>query len=234
MTRALAPELVAALTAVDTPTICNAIELVCGRRRADGFTRIPVVCAHPAMKPMLGFAKTATIRADAPSTRPAAEQKAVRVGYYRYVAAGPGPRLVVIADLSAEKGIGAFWGEVNTAIHRGLGLEGVLTDGSIRDLDVVAPGFQLLAGCVSPSHAHVRVESFDTPVTVFGLTIAPGDLVHADRHGAVIIETGVEAELPRAIDLSMRQEKPILDAARAPGFDVEKLIAAWGAADDVH
>ncbi len=234
MTRVLGTELIAALTAVDTPTICNAIELVCGRRRAEGFTRTPVVCAHPAMKPVLGFARTATIRADAPAKAGPEAAKATRMGYYRYVASGPAQRLVVIEDASPEKGIGAFWGEVNSAIHRGLGLAGVITDGSIRDLDVLAPGFQLLAGCVSPSHAFVHIESFDTPVTVFGLRVAPGDLIHADRHGAVIIEPGVEAELPRAIDLSMRQEKPILDAARAPGFDIEKLIAAWGVADDVH
>lgn len=232
--RSLDADLIAALTAVDTPTICNAIELVCGRRRADGFTRRPIVCAHPALKPVLGFAKTATIRADRPASAGPEAARATRVGYYRYVASGPAQRLVVIEDVSPEKGIGAFWGEVNSAIHRGLGLEGVITDGSIRDLDVVAPGFQMLAGCVSPSHAHVHVESFDKPVTVFGLRVYPGDLIHADRHGAVIIEPGVETELPRAIDLSMRQEKPILDAARAPDFDIGKLIAAWGAAADVH
>lgn len=230
----LTPAVYAALKAVDTPTICNAIEAIQGRRRNDGFTRATVIAAHPALPAMVGFAKTAVIRADHPSQEPAGVVRERRLGYYRYVAAGAGPRLVVIEDRSAHKGLGAFWGEVNVALHKGLGLEGVLTDGAFRDLGAVDPAFPMLAGTISPSHAFVRIEAMDETVTVFGLTVAPGDLIHADRHGAVIIEPGMETELPSAIDLVTRKEKPLLDAARAADFTVEKLIAAWGEAEDVH
>lgn len=234
MSRTLSAAVYAALKAVDTPTICNAIEAVQGRRRNDGFTRSTVIAAHPALPAMVGFARTAVIRADQPSTEPADTVRTRRLDYYRYVGAGEGPRLVVIEDRSGHKGLGAFWGEVNVALHKGLGLEGVLTDGAIRDLGAVDPSFPMLGGTISPSHAFVRVEAFDEAVTVFGLTIHPGDLVHADRHGAVVIEPGVENDLPRAIDLVTRKEKPMLDAARAPGFSIDKLIAAWGEAEDVH
>ena len=234
MSRSLAPDILAALKAVDTPTICNAIEAVEGRRRNSGFTRGAVICADPALAPMVGFARTATIRSDQPSAEAPAALRERRLAYYGHVAAGEGPRIAVIQDIGEERGLGAFWGEVNVAIHKGLGLEGVLTDGSIRDLGAIDPGFQLLAGSMGPSHAFVRIESFGGPVTVFGLTIAPDDLIHADRHGAVLIEPGMETELPRAIDLVTRKEVPILRAARAPGFDVHKLIAAWGEAEDVH
>jgi regulator of RNase E activity RraA len=154
--------------------------------------------------------------------------------YYRHVAAGEGPRVVVIQDLDPEPGIGAFWGEVNTAIHLGLGCVGVLTDGSIRDLGAVAPGFQLLAGSIMPSHAHVHVTGFGEPVTVFGLAVADGDLIHMDRHGAVIIPPGAERELPAAIRLDIAKEAPILRAARASGFTIETLMQAFAEADDVH
>lgn len=234
MTRILTPAVYAALKAVDTPTICNAIEAIQGRRRNDGFTRSTVIAAHPGLPAMVGFAKTAVIRADWPSQEPAAIVRERRLGYYRYVADGTQPRLVVIEDRSAHKGLGAFWGEVNVALHKGLGLEGVVTDGAIRDLGAVDPTFPMLAGTISPSHAFVRIEAMDCPVTVFGLPVAPGDLIHADRHGAVIIEPGMEAELPQAIDLVTRKEKPLLDAARAADFTVDKLIAAWGEAEDVH
>ncbi|MBL8590087.1 MAG: RraA family protein [Methylobacteriaceae bacterium] len=234
MSRRLDPAILAALKAVDTPTVCNAIEEIEGRRRASGFTTTPVVCAEPAAAAMVGFAKTAKVRADRPADEAPADLRARRLGYYRYVAEGDWPRLVVIEDESARKGIGAFWGEVNVAIHKGLGLQGVMTDGSIRDLGVIDSGFQLLAGCVSPSHAFVHVTTFATTVDVLGLTVRPDDLVHADRHGAVVIEPGMERELPRAIDLVIRKEAPILRAARAPHFNVDALLAAWGEADDVH
>ena len=234
MTRILSPAVYAALKAVDTPTICNAIEAIQGHRRNDGFTRATVIASQPLLPTMVGFAKTAVIRADWPSQEAPAALRERRLGYYRYVAEGAQPRVIVIEDRSAHKGLGAFWGEVNVALHKGLGLEGVLTDGAIRDLGAVDPSFPMLAGTISPSHAFVRVEAMDVPISVFGLPIAPGDLIHADRHGAVIIEPGMEAELPRAIDLVTRKEKPLLDAARAADFTVEKLIAAWGEAEDVH
>ncbi len=234
MTRNLAPNVLAALKAVDTPTICNAIELIEGRRRNTGFTRTTVFAADPLLPPMVGFALTARIRADRPSSEDAAVVRARRLNYYRYLASETRPRLVVIEDHGDERGIGAFWGEVNVAIHKGLGLQGVLTNGSIRDLGAIDPGFHLLAGSIGPSHAFVHVTGFDVPVTVFGLDIGPGDLIHADRHGAVIIESGIETELPRAIDLVTRKEAPILKAARSPDFDITRLLTAWGEAEDVH
>ncbi len=229
----LTPKLIGALTAVDTPTICNAIEIVEGRRATSGFTRQPVVAAFPTLPPILGFARTATISAAAPSTLPGKEQKALRIAYYRQLEASE-PVITVIEDTDDRRGIGAMWGEVNSAIHKGLGVVGGLTNGSIRDLDMLAPGFQLLAGSIGPSHAHVHVTAIGIPVTVFGLKIRPGDLIHADKHGAVIIPPGMAKDLPQAIELNQRQEAPILKAARAPGFSVDKLIAAWGEADDIH
>ena len=229
----LTPEIVSALIAVDTPTICNALEVVEGRRGTVGFTRKPMVAAFPGLPPILGFARTATIRAAAPNILPGSEAKALKIAYYRQLEADE-PIITVIEDLDDQPGIGAMWGEVNSAIHKGLGVKGGLTNGSIRDLDMLAPGFQLLAGCVNPSHAHVHVTAIGVPVTIFGMRVMPGDLIHADKHGAVVIPPGAAKELPRAIDLCTRQEAPILAAARAPGFTVDKLIAAWGQADDVH
>ncbi len=229
----LTPEIVAALTAVDTPTICNAIEIVEGRRGTIGFTRRPVVSAFPDLPPILGFARTATIRAAAPNILPAAEAKALKIAYYRQLESDE-PVITVIEDTDDTPGIGAMWGEVNSAIHKGLGVKGGLTNGSIRDLDMLAPGFQLIAGCVGPSHAHVHVTAIGIPVTILGMRVLPGDLIHADKHGAALIPPGMAKELPRAIELNQRQEAPVLAAARAPGFTVDKLIAAWGEAEDIH
>jgi regulator of RNase E activity RraA len=216
-----------ALGAVDTPTICNALELVAPEQRATGFTTEPLVCADPALPPIVGYARTATIRAAAPSELSADEMRARRAAYYEYVAQGPGPTVMVIRDLDPRPGFGAWWGEVNTTVHKALGCLGCVTNGSIRDLDMLAPGFQLLAGEVGPSHAHVHVVNFGGAVEVHGMSVRHGDLIHADRHGAVVVPRAVARELPGAIDLMTRREKVILDACAAPGFDIEALKRAF-------
>ena len=227
-------ELLTRLAEADTPTVCNALELVVPERRAKGFTTRPFVVAFPTLAPIVGVARTATIRAREPSWRAPAEAKALRLDYYRYVAAEALPTVAVIQDLDDPPGFGAFWGEVNSAVHKGLGCLGCITNGSIRDLDLLAPGFQLLAGSVGPSHAWVHVEAFGCDVEVHGMTVRHGDLVHADRHGAVVIPAEAASRLPEAIELCGRREAPILAAARAPGFTVEKLAAAWAEAEDIH
>jgi regulator of RNase E activity RraA len=234
MTEALDPETLAALRAVDTPTICNAIEIVMGSRTALGFTRSPVIASNPSLPPIVGFARTASLLCSEPASDPPETVRSRRLDYYAYVAGGPRPTIVVIEDADGHPGLGAFWGEVNVAIHKGLGIAGCLTNGSMRDLGAIDPSFPILAGSVSPSHAFVHVTGFDEPVTVFGLRVHPGDLVHADRHGAVVIDPAFLPDLPRAIDTVARKEAPILKAARSPGFDVETLLRAWGEADDVH
>ena len=224
MESVLSSEVFAALTAVDTPTVCNAIELALGRRTAEGFTTQSVLAAHPNLPAIVGFARTGLIRSSQASEDSPEALRTRRIAYYRYVATQPSPAVVVLQDIDPRPGLGAFWGEVNVAIHKGLGARGVLTNGSMRDLGAVDPGFQILADSLSPSHAFVRIEEFECPVEVFGLRVRPNDLVHADRHGAVIIAPEIAYELPHAIDRMKRKEAPILRAARSPGFTVEKAL----------
>jgi len=230
----LTPETLALLQKTDTPTVCNALEHAMGGRTAEGFTKIPAVCADPALPPVVGFARTAKIRASSPAQKPADEVKALRMAYYDYVASGDGPNVVVIEDTDWPHPIGGFWGEVNVAIHKGLGLAGTLTNGILRDLGMLDEGYQVVAGAVGPSHAFVHVTEIDCPVTVFGMAVHPNDLIHADRHGAVVIPERFIPDIARCIDLVIRKERPIISAARAPGFTVEKLKKAWGEAEDIH
>ncbi|MFT6672343.1 MAG: regulator of RNase E activity RraA [Afipia broomeae] len=219
----------------DTPTICNALEVVAPERRLIGFTTKPLVCPFPDLPPMVGYARTATIRATSASKLSAADQRAQRVAYYEYCGTGHGPRISVIQDLDgANIGFGAFWGEVNSSVHKALGCLGVVTDGSIRDIPAWAPGFQALAGSIGPSHAFVHLAGFGETVSVAGMTVSSDDLIHADRHGAVVIPANVAAKLPDAARLCERREEPILGIARDPGFTVEKLKEALAKAAEIH
>jgi regulator of RNase E activity RraA len=227
--------LLEALARHDTPTICNALEVVAPERRLIGYTTKPLVCPFPDLPPIVGYARTTTIRSIAASGLPAAEQQARRLAYYEYVGTGHGPRINVIQDIDgADAGFGAFWGEVQSAVHKALGCLGVITDGSIRDIDQWAPGFQALAGSIGPSHAFVHAESFGGEVRVAGMTVRSGDLIHADRHGAVVIPLDVAAKLPEAADLCGRRETPILEIARSPSFTLEKLREALARSAEIH
>src|ERR1700759_1180098 len=131
-------------------------------------------------------------------------------------------------------GRGRFWGEVQSNVHKALGCLGVITDGSIRDIDQWAPGFQALAGSIGPSHAFVHAESFGGEVRVAGMTVRSGDLIHADRHGAVVIPLDVAAKVPDAAELCGRRETPILEIARSPEFTLEKLKEALAPSAELH
>ncbi len=223
------------LRSLDTPTVCNALEVVAPSRRGHGYTVEPLVCAKPDLPPIVGFARTARIRARHPSSIDPKQARRTSVGYYEYVARGRGPTIAVIQDLDDHaRGYGAFWGEVNSNIHRGLGCLGVITDGSIRDLDDVAEGFQLLAGRIGPSHAHVHVVDHGGSVTVAGMAVSDGDLIHADQHGAVVVPADAAHEVQAAADLIARRERVIIDAAKRPDFDLDRLKAAWGEAAEIH
>jgi regulator of RNase E activity RraA len=228
------PALLEALRKYDTPTICNGLEVVAPQRRALGFTTTQMVSCNPALPPIVGYARTATIRAVAPSSMSPSEIKEMRLAYYDYVADGPMPAIPVLQDVDATPGFGAFWGEVQTNVHKGLGCPGAVTDGSIRDLDALAEGFHLIGGEVGPSHAHVHVVGIGAQVNIFGMMVQDGDLIHADRHGAVVIPADGAAELPATISILERKEALILEAARGPGFTVDALRKAMADGEDIH
>jgi regulator of RNase E activity RraA len=208
---------------------------VAPKRRALGFNRRPLIAPLPAAKPIVGFARTATIRSREAHPRSREEAGRISFAYYEHIAAPPMPSVAVIQDLDGpDIGLGAFWGEVNSHVHRGLGCAGVITDGSVRDLDAWAPGFFVLAGSVMPSHANVHVVDVGTTVSVAGMIVSPNDVIHADRHGAVVIPADAIKAIAEAADAIARRERVLIDASKAPGFSIEHLRKAFAKAAEIH
>jgi len=214
------------LRAIDTPTVCNLIEMVAPERRGHGYTVRHLHCPFPDLPPIVGFAKTATMRARDKVPLADGGYMAKRLDYLDYVAAAPAPGIVVIEDLDEPAGHGAFWGEVQSNLHKALGCLGTITNGSIRDIAQIPPGFQMLAGSIGPSHAYVHVVDFALEVSVHGMSVKSGDLIHADRHGAVVVPMHAIDAMPAALDRLMQQEARIISAARAAGATVETIKAA--------
>ena len=226
----LSEDIANGLRALDTPTICNALEAVNPSRRTRGFNIKPLVCAHPELPPIVGFARTARIRAQHRATK-AGDQ----IGYYTYVAeGGPLPSIAVIEDLDDTPGYGALWGEVNTNVHYGLGCVGLVTNGSVRDIPDSAPNFQMLAGMVNPSHAWVHVVDWGASVNIHGMECDDGDLVHADMHGSVVIPIEDAANVVEEAARIAARERVLITAAQQPGFSVEKIKEAYKQMADIH
>ena len=162
------------LRSIDTPTVCNLLEVVAPERRGFGYTVRHLHCPFPDLPPMVGFAKTVTMRAQDRVPLGEAGYMNKRLDYLDYVAAQPQPGIAVIQDLDDIVGFGAFWGEVQTNIHKALGCLGTITNGSIRDIPQVAPGFQMLAGSIAPSHAFVHVVDFGGNVNIHGMAVRIG------------------------------------------------------------
>ena len=179
------------------------------------------------MPAMVGRARTAKISGQKPPTESSEIIKERRLDYFRAMARGPGPTVAVVEDLDHPNCIAGWWGEVHVAVHKGLGLKGALTNGVMRDLDVIDDGFPILAGSIGPSHGFVHVRELKTEVTLNGMCVKEDELIHADRHGAIVIPEEVIPHLENAIATVIKNEKIILTPARDPNFNIEKLEAAW-------
>jgi regulator of RNase E activity RraA len=203
------------LQSMDTPTVCNVVEMVAPERRGHGYTVRHLFCPFPDLPPIVGFARTVTAKAKEKVALGSYMEK--RMDYLDYIAAEPRPTVCVIEDLDDEVGYGAFWGEVQSNIHKALGCRGVVTNGSIRDIPMIAPGFQMLAGSLAPSHAYTHVEDFGIPVTVHGMKVSSNDLIHADQHGAVVVPLEIIPKMKAALDDLNGREARIIKAAKEVG-----------------
>jgi len=206
------------LQSIDTPTVCNLVEIVAPERRGHGYTVKHLHCPFPDLPPIVGFAKTVTFKAKDKVPLGEAGYMQKRLDYLDYVASAPQPAIMVMEDLDGEYvGYGAFWGEVQSNVHKALGALGVITSGSIRDIPMIAPGFQMLAGSIVPSHAYVHVVDYGIDVNVHGMATKSGDLVHADRHGAVIVPVDKIDAMKAANEGLAAREAKIIAAAKAGG-----------------
>lgn len=220
------PALLTELQGFDTPTICNAIETLDDSFRDAGYTRTPLMCAFPELGATVGYARTCMVSTAAP--KDAADVADRRRGaYYRHIADAEGPTVVVSQDIDGARGAAATWGEVMATAHKTFGCVGVLTDGAIRDIVGMPDDFQFLAASVKPSHGRLHWVDFDTPVTVAGLKVAPGDLVHMDRNGACVVPHDLAADVPAACRAMQEKEGRILAAAEAG--DRAALLRMFGA-----
>jgi 4-hydroxy-4-methyl-2-oxoglutarate aldolase len=205
-----------ALKRLNTPTVYNGWEQITSHNRAaEGINLEETHDFMPQMGPMVGYAVTLVIEPSNPEHRQ--RNPAARSAYRRYLVGEPGPKIVVVQDLDKPRVIGSWWGEVNANLHRALGCVGTITDGAVRDLDEMTnAGFKALARRLCVGHAHVWPVRWGVEVSVFGQRVLPGQLIHADKHGFLVIPSEDESRLLEAARFMDANEcNTIIAAARS-------------------
>jgi regulator of RNase E activity RraA len=199
----------------NTPTIYNGWEQITNLNPgSDGFNIESTTDYMPQMGPMIGYAVTLRIEPGNPKHRH--EKSTAWKDYRQYIASIPGPKIVVVQDLDKPSTYGSFWGEVNANVHRALGCVGTITDGAIRDLDeMYNAGFKAIARRLCVGHAFSTPIAWGLEVEVFGRKIKPGHLIHADKHGFLVIPEEDENQiLDAARFMDSNECKTVIKAAR--------------------
>ncbi len=212
---------IAALAAIDSPTVANAIERFAVRRRVDGYADRDLRCVFPEYGSTVGYAVTCT----ADSTTEGRADGAGLMGLWEALEAAPKPAVVVIADVGPDPRKGCHMGEIMATTARALGAVGCVCNAGLRDVvEVKALGdFQYFCPGFVVSHGQPVILDVNVPVEINGLSIAPGDLLHGDVNGLLVVPDAIAVDVVEACDAVRLDERALLDLVKSPGFSVEKL-----------
>jgi regulator of RNase E activity RraA len=210
------------LSAIDTCTVSNAIEILNVRLRNEGFIAGCLQCRFSDPSPLVGYAATGRIR----TTMPPMTDRCYydRMDWWNYVASLPEPRVMVLQDVEPTPGVAAWVGEVHAAIGQALKCVGCVTNGAVRDLSAAeALGFKLFSGSVAVSHSYAHIIEFGESVEIGGLKIHSGDLIHGDRHGVLTIPIEIAAKIPKEAARIREDERELIQFCASPEFSLEEL-----------
>jgi 4-hydroxy-4-methyl-2-oxoglutarate aldolase len=211
-----------AIRRLGTCAVANAIETFNVRLRNEGFTWPGLRCVTGNLPPMIGYAATCRVKTENPPVSGVSYYD--RTDWWDAIELLPTPRVAAIQDIDSRPGHGSSAGEVHAAILKALNCEGIVTNGSVRDIPAAAAmRFPMFARSVSVSHSYIHMVDFGGPIEICGLPIRSGDLLYGDCHGVLSIPIEIAAEIPQVADKLARDRKSIVDLCRSPEFSLDKL-----------
>lgn len=210
----------AALAGWDTPSLSNALDSLRLREFNTGYTD-GSISRITGSAPMVGIAVTARMAARNPG------DDAVPVArLHEQVAAVDGPVVVVVEDVDDPAGAGAFLGEVNGSLLAALGIAGLVTNGRVRDVNELRQlGYSVFARGLCVARSYMRLVDVGSAVTVAGMTVSPGDIIHGDEHGVLDIPTEAIPQILDKAELIREDEQNVVNWSRSNEFTVEGLLA---------
>jgi 4-hydroxy-4-methyl-2-oxoglutarate aldolase len=212
----------------NTPSVYNGWEQITKRSRLTATNLEETKDFMPELGPMVGYAVTVRIKPSVPASNPEAWKE-----YRNYIASIPGPKIIVMQDLDKPVTYGSFWGEVTANTHRTFGCVGTIVDGAVRDLDEMRnAGFKAIARRLCVGHAYATPLSWGDPVDVFGTTVKTGDLIHADKHGFLIIPEEDQQRLLNSVVFMDNNECETVIGAALPYNHTEEQLKIAVAMND--
>jgi 4-hydroxy-4-methyl-2-oxoglutarate aldolase len=219
MSQILDMDQIAALRAIDSPTIANAIETFALRPRVEGFVGQDIRSVYPDLPPMVGYALTCTVDSTTEGRS--------GIGFnrlYARLATAPKPAVVVMQDVGPHPQRSCHAGEIMASVMRRLGAVGILTNGGLRDVHQVRAlqDFQLFCSGLVVSHGNPICLSVGDSVTISGLRIETGDLLHGDVNGVVSIPAACAEQVLAAAQEVLARESALLQYIAGPDFQLSE------------
>jgi regulator of RNase E activity RraA len=211
----LTPEQIHALRRIDSPSIANAIETFQVRPRVAGYAGYDIRCIFPQLPPMVGYAVTCTVDSTTEGRTGIGFQK-----LYELLETAPKPAVVVMQDVGQDRLHSCHAGEVMSTTMKRLGAVGILTDGGLRDVREVAAlgGFHYFCAGLVVSHGNPICVSVNTEVTISGMVVQPGDLLHGDENGVVLIPGQCAGEVAEAAQSIWTREEQTIRNVMDPSY----------------
>ncbi len=176
----------------DTPSITNVVATYPESRLCLGlyhpwnenwYTDQSIRCMYPELGRLVGYAVTCIYGMPDPNY--------TRLSFMDVIDAldaAKKPTILVLqqrfpAEIAGKVGLAG--GNMVSAM-KAIGCVGMISNGPSRDLDEVRPmQFQYMLTGVTAGHGPFAVQAVNVPVSVGGMDVAPGEIIHMDENGAV-------------------------------------------------
>jgi len=211
----LSYEQLSALRRIDSPTIANAIETFKVRPRVAGYVGYDIRCIFPDLPPTVGYAVTCTVDSTTEGGQGIGFNK-----LYELLTNSPKPAIVVMQDVGNDRLHSCHAGEIMSTTMKRLGAVGILTDGGLRDVKEVRVlgGFQYFCAGLVVSHGNPICVSVGDEVTISGMRVRMGDLLHGDVNGVVHIPDECADKVAEAAYQIWAREDETLRRVMSPEF----------------
>ena len=218
MANTLTPQELAALRAIDSPTIANAIEYFAVRPRVSGYCGSNVRLLTPDGGVMLGYA--VTCRGDSTTED---KDRREHTELYRAIASRqPLPVVVVIGDDGdpAKINLSCHAGEMMATTMKRVGAVGLVTDGGLRDIREISAldGFHYYGRGLVVAHGRPCIYDIGATVNIDGMQVRPGDLLHGDENGITVIPAEIASKVAEQATAHREMEQQRLKEILGPDF----------------
>jgi 4-hydroxy-4-methyl-2-oxoglutarate aldolase len=211
------------LSEFDTPTVANAVEMLEARDPSAGYAGPDVKALTPELGARVGIAVTARMDTTSPGVDNPGSIFNDMLRAIQAVAKSNGgepvPVMAVIESVGPRPRYTVTIGDIMATMLKMAGAVAHVTNGSIRDIEGVrAVGLPCWGAGLAPMHGRIRWLDVNSPVVIDGVTINPGDVVHADVNGVIVIPPGIADQVYEKVLVVQDRERKVLARFREEGL----------------